>query len=128
MSGTLHRIHSDGFDTREIDDKSTIARAKPRDTVPAASHRQSQTLILGESDATDYVSNIGAFDDEPRTTIDHCVVNTTSRLVALVGWTNGPAPQPRYEIFHHLIFAAHRNCCNTLALTALSAAENPSLT
>src|SRR5690349_12960809 len=86
-------IHANAFHSRKIYNDTAIPRSKARNTVTTAPHRRSQAFVAGEADTVDYVSNIGALNDQPRVLVDHRVVDPASSVVALIGWANRLAAQ-----------------------------------
>ncbi len=88
VAGGIHRRAAHGG---QVDDERVVPDPEPAGVVPAAAHREIDSVLAGEPDAGDDVGDVDAAGDRRGSTVDHGVVDGSCRVVGRVA---GPDRRP----------------------------------
>src|SRR5205807_282496 len=79
--GLRVRVDADAFHGRQVDDDAVVVGAEAGDAVAAAAHGQVEPVLAGEVHSRHNVAGIDTADDDPRTAVDHAVVDASCLVV-----------------------------------------------
>jgi hypothetical protein len=85
---TICGIDPNSLHPRKIDDQSVVAWSEASAVMAAAAHREQKLIFTRKIDWRDNIRDIGTSNDEPRTPINHCVIQLARFIVTIVGRLN----------------------------------------
>jgi len=100
---TSTRIHADALHTREIDDETAVAASQAGTVVPPTTYCNHELLVATEVHRGDDVGGIRAASDQPRSLVDHAVVQGAHLVVVRIRRINETSTKAGDRCLGHLL-------------------------